>query len=503
MVVTIAPLSNALVPSPNVFLGYNTTVANSGITTLLPMNINNVLTLQGGLNINSNADNSYLTIDSTGTLVTCGSITTYDSINANTINVNSKFIVSATGLITVSNDLVVGSHFKVTEASGALNTGSITAQGNLILGNVFQIDSTTGVVTTTLPYTSYVAPSASTNTTTTLANNGAVDFTSDTSQYLATQTYVDRQLWQQTVRINTILGTDSSVIDSFNNVYRLVTALEGSTTATAIGGLVDQTNEINTSVSDLAGDAIDPILIHCSPAIWGNQCAPLPIPSSVLSASNTLDGWYFRNMTTNSFVTWYLPANSNMKISDFTNLYANVYAISANELPKIVIYTKPKNDGTDLINASVNASITYSFSATESNQYYCLYTGSREPKNNFTAMPISYSSVVTANGQQTTTNSQNFDSNIVNNGDEIAYFCIQTTGGSNLLNTVEFVLNSFSIRQNSATGTKGTTKMFFQNSSVTSNYVFNAFFRKNTDFTAISEINSRNLNAYNALFVIN
>jgi hypothetical protein len=484
---TITPLQNSVVPGPTVYMGYNTSVSNdinTGIKTILPINIKNVLTVQGGLNINSSTDginsSSNLTIDSSGNLITqgsltaAGSITSYGTMYIKTLDVNSNFTVSETGLTTLNDDLIIGSNFKITESTGAATT----------------------------TFTGYQAPNSSTNTTATTTDPSL--FTSTTSQHLVTQTYVDQQIWNQTARINTILGTDSSVVDSFNHVYQLITALEGSTTATAIGGLVDQTNEINTTVSDLAGDAVDPILINCSPAVWDEQCAPLPIPPTISSSS--LDGWYFRNMvagsgnTTNQ-ITWNLPTNSVMTMTDFTNLYANIFAVSAESLPNIVIYTKAKNNGTD-IDQNTNAKVTYSFSATSPNQYYCLYTGTTAPKNNFTASPIQCVSCVTANGQHTTTNSKNYDANIVSTTDQIAYFSIQTSD-TVLRNTVEFVLNSFNIQQNSAAGTKGTTRMIFQNSSAASNYVFNTFFRKNIDFSVISSKNVAYTGAYNALFTVN
>ena len=344
-ITNIPPIQNTLVPGPTTYLGYNTSVSNhldTGINTNLPLNVNNVLTVKGGLNINSISGNSNLTIDAEGNISTQGYL--------------------------------------------SLGGGLFTLGGNsLSIGDNFHINSYTGAAITTFPYNNYLPPPVSTNTTTTIANNGTIDFTSTTSQYLATQTYVDQQLWKQTVRINTILGTDSSVLDSFNNVYKLVSALEGSTTANALGGLVDQTNEINTTVSDLAGEAIDPVLINCHPVVWNQQCAPLPIPSNI---SNSIDGWYFRNLLTTNNITWYLPTNGVMKLGEFSNLYANVFAVTASSLPTITIYTQPKGDNTDIIPETSNAKITYSFVAITDNQYYCLYTGTKVPNNIFNATPI-------------------------------------------------------------------------------------------------------------------
>jgi hypothetical protein len=511
--------------SPNLYLGGNTIIGNNtnnvyndtGIFTNLPLVVNNTLTSQKGLNINSNLEKCSLTIDDNGNLITIGNITANGALNSSSLNINSnKFTISSTGLTTIQDDLIIGSNFRVTELTGSLNTtgtiysgDSINAIGDLNIGNesvFFHVNANNGAAITSFPYNSYEFPSSSSNTTTTSVNNGGVDFTSNTSQYLATQTYVDQQLWNQTVRINTILGSDNSVLESFQNVYKLVTALEGSTTANALDGIVNETKEINTSVSDLAGSAFNTVLVNCSKSVWGNECAPLPIPYTLTQTINSesLDGWYFKNIvstgSTTNKITWFLPSNGNMSISDFTNIYTNIFAVSSFSLPNITIYTKPKGNNTDIVPGVCNESITYSFSASIDNMYYCLYIGNNSPKNNFNITPIKCNLTTTLNALNSTINqNNNYDTNIINTNDEILYFCINTLN-SVPQNSVEFILNSFNIQQNSQTGAKGTTQMLFQNSSVSSNYVFNTFFRKNTDFSNISSQNNVFLNAYNALY---
>ena len=665
---TIAPLVNGsgvtITPAPTFYIGPNTSVKNDtsqGLLTTLPITTQNVLTSQGGLNINSSSGVSKLTVDSNGNLSTQGSLsaggslTLSGSLNANALNIGStgnEFTVSDSGLTTINDDLIVGSNFKVTESTGSVtiggtvyssgtitvggtaaipnltlgndghitasndvtigassislhagsgnaefngtvtvsktlnvnsdqllidsvnnvaeincptnilgslninsskftvdsssgdvatqgslsinnnlninsagdltsvgsvnlgsskillnsSTGAVSAVGNLSLGSnfaspTFKVDSATGAATTQFAYSSYNAPSSSDNTETTSVSGPAVDFTSSTSQHLVTQTYVDQQLWKQTVRINTILGSDNSVLDSFNNVYKLVTALEGSTTATAIGGLVDETSEIKITVSDVVSRSFNTVLVNCSPSVWPDESSPMPIPYNTPS----LDGWYFKNIvdkgSKRNKINWYLPTNGTMKMSDFINVYANFFIISKTSLPFITIYTKAKGNSSDVWTGIANTAISYTFDSnllSSVNKHYCLHIGDNAPANNFNVTPNKSTYTTTRNKSTTGIGSQRFDNKYdpehVSPNDEILMFSVQSDSSSST-NNVEFVLNSFNIQQ-----LLGTTQMLFQNSSVSSNYMFNNLYKKNMDFSPMTTENVNYLNAYNALY---
>jgi hypothetical protein len=130
--------------------------------------------------------------------------------------------VSAAGTMSIASDFAIATDkFKVTASSG-----NVAIAGNLAV---------TGKATSAIAYSSYTLADSATNTTTTSASGTEPSCISATSGYLTTQEYVDKQIWNQTKRINTILGTDSTVVDSFNNVYKLVTQFSGvSDTVTAL-----------------------------------------------------------------------------------------------------------------------------------------------------------------------------------------------------------------------------------------------------------------------------
>jgi len=489
---------------------------------------NGVMTVGKSLNINSNqfavdADRHLAFINCPANvsgdlnivsgnlnIVTGSANTSTFFVNSTNGNINSSGSLSVSGNITSAGGMnlgVSGSSSKV--IINGNSSGNIAAAGNFKLGPNFStspsflILGSSGAAMTDFPYASYVIPSSSSNTTTTSISGAAVDFTSSTSQYLATQTYVDNQLWNQTVRINTILGSDSAVLDSFNNVYTLVKALEGDTTATAIGGLVNQTSQINETVSSVVANAFDTVLINCAQSVWADENTPSPIPYTLTQSPNfeSVDGWWYKNLASGNKINWYLPPNGTMTMASFLNMYMNIYVASTASIPFITVYTKPKGDGTDLLAGFANAHINYEFTASTANKYYCMYTGSAAPHNTYNATPVQCVNTITTNITNYASANQgslipgiNFDSSIVLPTDEVQCFCISTNSGAAVGN-VEFILNSFNIQQ-----TSGTTQMLFQNSSVASNYMYNTLYQKHQDFSAMTDKSKANLSAYIAAY---
>ena len=70
-------------------------------------------------------------------------------------------------------------------------------------------------------------------------------------------------------------------------------------------------------------------------------------------------------------------------------------------------------------------------------------------------------------------------STTINPADEILFITIQTDSGATVGN-VNCVIKNLSIRQKI-----GTTQFAFSNAGPASNFLFNTFFKKNTDFTDI------------------
>ena len=414
------------------------------------------------------------------------------SLSATSLAISTdKFIVDSTGDLKINTN-----KFTVSSAGAVVAAGAVSAAGDLkIATDKFIVSSTDGKVTSAIPYASYTPAACATNTTTTSASGAEPVLTSATSAYLTTQEYVDKQLWNQTKRINTILGSDESVVTSFNNVYKLVTqfAGESGTVATLnnITGkydtLVDRAAEIVTSVSDVVSQAYNTVLMNCTPSVWRDECGPVPIPA-IISAKTTDDGWYFKNFAAAEKVNWYVPLNGTvMTVGDIKNLYMNIFAVSNVDFPFITIYTKPKPADHALYSKNyaswAGAKITYVYSVASptsiANESYCLYTN-KSPMNVYGKTCLSPSDVATANkdnrhngteGALSTTSPKSYDSTLVSTTDEILYIAVHSKSVS-LVNQTEFILNSLNVCLKT-----GTTNFAFSNAGVLSSYFYAKHFQ--------------------------
>ena len=132
---TILASSDNITTGPNLYLGPNASIKNTtdGFSTAsLAITTNSVLNVGTAININKQSDGtSKLTIDSSGDINTSGYITASGDITTSStlygkkldIN-NSKCTISDTGLLTIQDDLVVGtsSDFKIQKSTGNLST---------------------------------------------------------------------------------------------------------------------------------------------------------------------------------------------------------------------------------------------------------------------------------------------------------------------------------------------------------------------------------------------
>jgi hypothetical protein len=484
-----------------------------------------------GLNVSPDASTglSKLTISKDGEINTFGAIKTSSSIHGySDLTIGSKFVVTAStgnltaesmniassvsfdGTLNVAKAVTFADTLDVAKAVAFADTLDVTKDLK-VGGNNLVIRANTGAVTSVLPYSSYTLNASSTNTEFTIhtisTTNEVEFFGSSTNNLLTTQEYVDKQIWNQTKRINTILGKDSNELDNFNKVYDVITKIAGdsdiiktlSDTNDKYVGLVDKTDEIKTSMSDIVSFAHNDVLVRCSRSVWADECQPLPIPETVTCVE---EGWYFRNFAQGQKINFYLPTNGiNMTVNDIQQLCLNVYAVSNKSLPFITFYTGPKNNSTDYWNGIVNARVNYLFTApttpttptsTTANKSYCLYTSENEPINIYNTTPVKASSISTVNStnKQTYSLSQSIDPLIVQPTDKIVFFAINTDSGSGADN-VNFVINSLNVRLKS-----GTTRFSFTNSSVSTNYLFNSTFNKHSDFSSMNAKEIAHLASY-------
>ena len=536
--------------NPNISLSNDGSIATQG-----------TVTAKNNLSIGSNlASDKFVVSASTGSVTTQGSVTATGAISTggsvtatgaistgSTISavgaISTSSSVSAVGAISTSSTLSATGNFSVNSGKFAVTatTGAVVAHDSLAVKNSSETStftvadstgnvavgtgSSNGIITTT--YNNYVAPVAAADV---LTVDDSADFSTATANVLTTQGYVDRAIWKQTKRLNLIVGANDAQLATMTNLMNMANSLAGSDAVQTLGTVLDTTAEIKVSMTDIMNSAYNNIIINCAPSVWADECPPEPIPYTV---SNTYsgDGWYFKNypivnagVSSASKINWYLPANgAGMKIKHLVNLFASIYAVSDVSLPFISIYTQAKaGAGANNLWPIANARINFYFApttatSTTSKTSYTLYTGSKTPVNTYNSVPLRCNQTSTANStnasngtygsvisvSSSTSFADSFDQSIVSLEDNIAFFCIQSASTAAAGN-VEFILNSFNITARDTTSvstvttTNGTTKMLFQNSSATTNYLYNNLFKKHADFSALVAKPESMFNAYNA-----
>jgi hypothetical protein len=451
-------------------------------------------TLTGKLDVTGNSTFA-------GTLAATGAVTA-----ASTLRVTGATTLSST--LAVAGDLAVNTNkFNVTAATGdATMTGNLSVAGNAnFSGNQIQLNTDGSVfaknyVKTDYAFSNYVKSAASDDLLTAVvpAVNSVADqdlFNSSTNKYLTTQEYVDRAVFKQAARLNLITKDVDTNLATFNNFSKVLAAIEGSDAATIMNGLVDSVDDVKVTVSDLMGGGYNSVVISCVPSVWGDAAAPEPIPTPISNLYKE-DGWFYSNLASDSKINWYLPSYSGMKMKDITNLFMNNFLLSSTKLPKITIYTSPKNNSTDSLSGVYNAKIEYYFTAPTpaavTSQRSCLYV-INAPKNVYSDksndMKSGYSkttqgsSSVTTPITTSTLFSNSFDTIKVLSEDTILTFAIETNESS--IKDYMFILQNFNISTKT-----GTTQMLFQNVSVVSDYLFKYFFRQHPDFSDATTTNN-------------
>lgn len=488
-----------------------------GAEKLMVDGTNGDVTAQGTLKVRSGGVDRFSLDGETGNMYAKGNMTVGN--NSFTVNADSGATVQQ-GDLTVSNKFSVDAntgyivgHNKLTLKDGADNVKFVLEGADITMG------STGGEGKIRTSYNDYVKPDSYTNV---LATDNSVSTTTVTSDILTTQAYVDKAIWEQTKRINRIVGDNDITSATFTNLFNMAQTLAGNDAVQTLSGLLDTTGEIKTSISTVMNRAYNPVAVNCCPAVWQDECPPMPTPRSVAGSAGAygLDGWYFRNIALASMgpskINWYLPANgATMKVKHINNLFLNMYAVSDKSLPFISILTAPKGNSSDLFPGMVNSMTNFYFSASSASasakKPYTLYTGNAEPANCYNTNKLRCFSTSTKNATNASANDgigsvtnvtsttpflSSFDTSIVSGDDIVVCFIIQTASTA-AASDVNLVINSLCVESVDTTSDdsrdkiNGTTKFMFSNGAVATNYQYNYFGQTHMDFTPIGGTKSQ------------
>lgn len=452
--------------------------------------------LKGKLNVNDK-----FSVDSNGVVTTIGgftiangptgSVTEWFKVDSTNGNTTIAGTTSGTGDLTINGD-----KFKVTAEHG-----DVKLKGELNVNDKFKVNKEFGFATSEVPVAKYLANDSWINESTTEISGTEPVFGSTTNNYLTTQEYVDKAIFKQTKRINTMLGSDETV-KSFNNVLKVVTAIAGSGSAadalsgltTNYGTLVDKQEEVKTSLSKALEQAYNTQLVACLPTVWADETMPMPIPNATISLMDEkVDGWFFENLVENTATNktnkanWYLPVNNDMTVGDIKNMYLNAFIGSNQSLPIITIYTVPKasNNYASWAGSRVNFLFSNANPSATYNKTCCLYTGS-SPMNVYDAVPTQVWKITTDDGTSNKSapaeDSINFDR--VSLTDKILYICVQTASTATK-SQVKFIANSFNIALKT-----GTVQFTFSNAGPATNFLYMRSFGMHSDMSVVNQKNA-------------
>ena len=126
--------------------------------------------------------------------------------------------INVKGTITTSDTISINNSIIILDKTGLITAQKVNLNTTLKIGNAITLNND-GTITTTLNTNTYKPSDASSNIATTSVSGVQPNFGASTANYLTTQDYVDREIWKQTRRINTIIGTDELISENFYNIY--------------------------------------------------------------------------------------------------------------------------------------------------------------------------------------------------------------------------------------------------------------------------------------------
>jgi hypothetical protein len=262
-------------------------------------------------------------------------------------------------------------------------------------------------------------------------------------------------------------------------MFAMANKLAGTDAIQNLQGLLDTTEEIKVSISDVVRRSEKTIPVNISgytcSGSTANAVFPQPIPDSSFIGNYSGSGWWFQNLTSSSIINWKISlTDRSVKASDLINLYLDTYMISNLQFPKVTIYTQ------------TGSHITYNYSATsaaiDKKETYSLYTAI-DNADDATSLYNSKNIVAFTTSDTALTGTELIDYVLISSETATA-------------NNIQYIVNALNLELKE----KGTLKYTFDNGIVSNNYFFNDYYHKNIDFTTLTSAQKSFITAYNSTY---
>jgi hypothetical protein len=259
------------------------------------------------------------------------------------------------------------------------------------------------------------------------------------------------------------LATEVSVREAADNQLASDLATEVSTREAADLNLRALTRRPNTIVPldiTVYTDAQQPIAKELA-SFYTTDLATI-VADQTRGVSIDYDGWYYRNSGGSTKINWYLNTTNGLKYGDLKNIYAHLHIRNIVSCPFLVIYTSPKNDGS-------NRSSWYN-----SRYVYIANNAQLSNFNNYTFQiqldanaPVAPTKFKHTNHVLSSSNTSTLISTSAEVNDEILFIAIGTNSSSSAGN-VEFILSEIDVQTND-----GIFPYLFTNAHVLQKYLQN------------------------------
>lgn len=281
-------------------------------------------------------------------------------------------------------------------------------------------------------YTAIVAPDSNND-------NFRSFISSNTNSYIKMNTTVSDPILTLSDYVDTSILSKNDL--TFNGISLPSTVQQNTTDISGLQTDVsDLQNDVNT-INDKLPKMVVPQIVLSSPAIYADSSIA-PLPSQFLTTYG-YNGWGYIKQSpqaSNAKINWYLPFPIyNGTVGQLKGLYYQIFnaCVNTGDLPFLVVYTKPLNNGTDYASWYHSSCAYVPDSNSSANQTCQMFMNIKNLK--FTPQTINIQNQISMSISSTNNPRGDYQDD-----QQILFISFQTNSGS-ALNNVNFVCNKIGV----------------------------------------------------------